>query len=552
MKSKLNRRRFLGLSAMASASLFGLTTINLVSCTQDDDLLSEEDKQKNLGTNSQQHYRAIVIGTGYGGAVSALRLGEAGIPTLMLEMGKLWDTPTRDGQIFCSMSNPDGRAMWFKDRTEAPVGRFLWLDVINKNIDKYPGALDRVNYKNMNVYVGRCVGGGSVVNGGLAPTPSRSYFEEMLPNINSSEMYSKYFPLANRMLKVNTIPDSLLEESEYFRYSRLAREQAERADFKTFVIPTVYDYDYMQAEEDGTVHKSAFGDEALYGNNGGKNSLDKTYIADAIGTGNVTLKSMHRVDEITQDANGQYVLQVSEIDDTGATVEVFSFSCEHLILGAGSLGTSELLLKARETGKLPLLNDEIGMGWGNNGNVMVARGNYFWNPTGTKQSSIPAIGIDDTDNVANPVFAEVAPLPTGFENFVSLYLTVTRNPERGYFEYDPGTEKVDLKWGANQNQPSVDSARGMFDKMNKANRTDYRRDLFDNGTFGDDYTYHPLGGCVIGKATDNYGRVKGYENLYINDGSLIPGSLGVNPFVTITALAERNIEKIIKDDILSS
>lgn len=54
---------------------------------------------------------------------------------------------------------------------------------------------------------------------------------------------------------------------------------------------------------------------------------------------------------------------------------------------------------------------------------------------------------------------------------------------------------------------------------------------------------------VLGEATDSYGRVAGYDNLYVTDGSLIPGSTGVNPFVTITALAERNIERVLAEDI---
>jgi cholesterol oxidase len=54
---------------------------------------------------------------------------------------------------------------------------------------------------------------------------------------------------------------------------------------------------------------------------------------------------------------------------------------------------------------------------------------------------------------------------------------------------------------------------------------------------------------VLGEATDDYGRVKGYRNLYVTDGSLIPGSTGVNPFVTITAPAERNIERVLAEDL---
>ena len=54
---------------------------------------------------------------------------------------------------------------------------------------------------------------------------------------------------------------------------------------------------------------------------------------------------------------------------------------------------------------------------------------------------------------------------------------------------------------------------------------------------------------MLNKATDNYGRLHGYPGLYVIDGSLIPGNTSVNPFVTITALAERNIEKIIATDL---
>jgi cholesterol oxidase len=53
---------------------------------------------------------------------------------------------------------------------------------------------------------------------------------------------------------------------------------------------------------------------------------------------------------------------------------------------------------------------------------------------------------------------------------------------------------------------------------------------------------------VLDAATDNIGRVKGYQNLYVTDSALIPGSIGVNPFVTITALAERNIERVLAQD----
>ncbi len=54
---------------------------------------------------------------------------------------------------------------------------------------------------------------------------------------------------------------------------------------------------------------------------------------------------------------------------------------------------------------------------------------------------------------------------------------------------------------------------------------------------------------MLNEATDNYGRLHGSPGLYLIDGALISGDTSVNPFVTITALAERNIERIIADDL---
>ncbi|MGH7866430.1 MAG: GMC family oxidoreductase, partial [Candidatus Dormibacteraceae bacterium] len=70
-------------------------------------------------------------------------------------------------------------------------------------------------------------------------------------------------------------------------------------------------------------------------------------------------------------------------------------------------------------------------------------------------------------------------------------------------------------------------------------------------------TAHPLGGCPMGEdylhgAVDEFGRVFAgdgsvHEGLYVSDGSLIPSALNVNPFITISALTERNIERKLRD-----
>ncbi|MFG2638940.1 GMC oxidoreductase [Streptomyces sp. NPDC048362] len=536
MTAKLTRRHLLGLTALQTAAALGATRIGLSSAAAAE-------------PPATQYAPAIVVGSGYGSAVAALRLGQAGVRTVVLEMGRLWDTLGPDGKVFPSTSAPDHRSMWFRTRTEAPLAQFLWLDVVNRNISPYPGVLDRVNYGDMSVYVGRGVGGGSLVNGGMAPAPRRSYFSEVLPAVDADEMYGTYYPRARAMLGVNDIDPAWFESTEWYRFARTSRKHARNTGLKTVFVPNVYDFEYMKREAASTAIRSALSGEVIYGNNHGKKSVDKTYLAAALGTGNVTIETMQRVVAVRADPAGGYVLTVSTSDLAGRITQVRELGCRQLFLGAGSLGTTEILLRARETGALPALSENVGRGWGPNGNIMTARANHLWDTVGANQATIPALGIDDWDNASNPVFAEIAPLPMGLEHWISLYLAITKNPERGHFTYDAATDSARLQWNSSQNAEAVNAAKNLFDRINKANTTIYRYDLFgDQKAFADNFTYHPLGGCVLGEATDLFGRVAGYQGLYVTDGSLVPGSLGVNPFLTITALAERNMERILAED----
>lgn len=538
MQRQLTRRHILGMIALQTAAAAGLTRIGLQSAQAAEEAAAVDSAP------------AIVVGSGYGGAVAALRLGQAGVRTLMIEMGQLWNTAGSDGKIFCSTAAPDKRSMWFKTRTEAPLATFLWLDVVNKDIPSYAGVLDRVHYDNMSVYVGRGVGGGSLVNGGMAVTPLQSYFTEQFPAVDASAMYSTYFPRARTMLGVNTVDATWFESTEWYQFTRTSRKAATNTGLKTTFVPNVYDFGYMQQEAAGTATKSALAQEVIYGNNYGKKSLDKTYLAAALGTGNVTIHTLERVKSVTRASDGSYLLGVDRIDTSGNVVESKQYSCTYLFLGGGSLGTTELLVRARDTGALPALNSSVGGGWSTNGNTMVGRANHIWDTTGANQATMPVMGIDDWANTDNPVFAEIAPLPIGFETWVSLYLAITKNPRRASFTYDSASGGVKLGWTAAQSAVSVAMAKKLFDRINAANATIYRYDLFGSSSkvFADDFCYHPLGGCVLGQATDNYGRVKGYSKLYVTDGSLVPGNIGVNPFVTITALAERTMERVLAED----
>ncbi|HVK26582.1 MAG TPA: GMC oxidoreductase [Actinokineospora sp.] len=496
---------------------------------------------------NETHVRALVIGTGYGGAVAALRLAQAGVDVHMLEMGMSWDAAGPDGKVFTKMLNPDYRAFWLRTRTKQPLSNFLGFP-IDRDVPRYTGILDAEDFAGITVYQGRGVGGGSLVNGGMAVTPRRERFSAVLPSVNVDEMYDVYYPRANAGLGVNNVDLAWWEAAECYRFARVGRKHATRSGFQFVFVPNVYDFEYMKREAAGTATKSALDSEVIYGNNYGKRTLGQTYLAAALATGRVAISPLHEVTSVAPIAGGGYTITANRLDTGGQVVEHVTMTADKVFFAAGSVGTSKLLTKLKATGVLPATNAEIGKGWGDNGNVMCGRANHMWDPTGKVQASMPTAGIDNWD--AGGAFAEVAPLPAGIETYASLYLSITKNPNRAEFTWNAATGRVDLSWQTAWKQPAIAAARTIFDKINAREGTIYRTDLF--GTYkiwGDHLTYHPLGGAVLNRATDNYGRLHGYPGLYVIDGALIPGNTSVNPFVTITALAERNIEKIVATDL---
>ncbi|RNL62919.1 GMC family oxidoreductase [Nocardioides marmoriginsengisoli] len=534
--ARVSRRGFLaGTGSILGVSALGIPVVGPASSAS----------AANIGDGAT--VPALVIGTGYGGAVAALRLAQAGTNVEMVEMGMSWDTPGSDGKIFPKVTSPDQRAYWLRTKSKAPVSNFFGFP-IDSSIAKYTGVLDAEEFAGITVYQGRGIGGGSLVNGGMAVTPKQSRFSSILPSVDAAEMYSTYYPRANAALGVGNIDPAWFETASCYQYARVGRKHAARSGFPWTFVPTTYDWDYMKAEQANTVPRSALDAQVMYGNDYGKKSLVKTYLASALATGRVNVSPLHRVTSVAPAPAGGYTVTMEQLNTVGTVVATKTVTAAKVFFAAGSVGTSKLLVKLKSTGVLPGLNGEVGKGWGDNGNVMCGRANHMWDPTGKLQSTIPCSGIDNWD--AGGAFAEVAPLPTGIETYASLYLSITNTTRRAEFSWNPATQKVDLSWQTAWKQDSITMAKTIFDKINSKEGTIYRTDLFGAyKVWQDGLTYHPLGGAVINKATDNYGRLHGYQGLYVIDGSLIPGNTTVNPFVTITALAERNIEKIIATDL---
>lgn len=506
-------------------------------------LMAEQAQAK----TGDMHVSNLVIGTGYGGAVTALRLSEQGQSVTMLEMGQLWNTPGSDGKIFCQSFKPDERAMWFKQRTEAVVSTVGGFIPISMKVPYSAGAIDVINSAHMNVTVGRGVGGGSLVNLAMLITPYRETLQRILPSsINVNEMYDKYYPVARHMLKANKLRAAYFSQSPYHLYARVACAQAAKAGVPWRLLDTGYDGNYMEMEEAGLVPKSALGGEGGYGNNYGKNSLDKTYLAEALGSGLVTIHPLTEATRITQAPDGRYLVETKQIDKSGQVLAIRAISCDRLFLGGGSMGTTQLLVKCRATGDLPNLNDHVGTRWSSNGEIFSVRRSLRFVKTGSKISVLPVTGIDGTDHRGQQVYSMNIGFPLGVETFSTAHITMTRTPELGSFSYDAEKGKAMLNWSATAKDEPLASTQAVYDPINAVNGTVYSKAYFGGKkAFADDSTYHPLGGCPLGLATSDIGEVRGYPGMYVMDSAMFPDSLVANPALSTTAFAEHHIERII-------
>lgn len=522
--TQLSRRDFIKLAGLAGVGAV------LPSCNISEEIPPPTDRRN-----------VIIIGSGFGGAITALRLAEAGIEAMMIEKGRRWPIKP-EGNTFSRYIYPDGRSTWLSRKTVVPIGPPL-------PINRYAGVLEGHFYCGLRVLAGACYGGGSIVYGGLLVKPPEHLFAQVFPpEINYSEM-EPYYQRVDDMLSREPVPEDIYQ-SDYFTHYRVVEEQNTNAGLTTARIKSASDYDIVRGEIAGDIDPSIIHGEAIYGvNSGAKKSLDTSYLAQAEQTGFLEVKTLHQVKHIGHDDDG-YLVQVEEIDEKGRVIGETVYACNYLFLAAGSIGTSSLLVKAKAKGFLQELNCEVGGGWGNNGNVEVLRTDVGAS-TGRWQGGPPATAVVDHDNPISPLFIEHPQLPLGFDCSCLLYFGIGIHSTRGQFVYNPLTDGVELCWPAkNNDQETINQAMmHTMEKLNSVNGGNIGRFVGGAKGYKDDAVYHPLGGAVMGKACDFFGRVKNYSRLYVNDSALIPGfTAAANPSFTVAAIAERNIETIIQED----
>ena len=485
---------------------------------------------------TREVHRAVVIGSGFGGGVTALRLAEAGVPVTLLERGIRWQTGP-NAETFPHPASPDKRILWHQSNPTL-FGRPAIFE-------PYAGLLETVTGENMTAICAAGVGGGSLVYQGMTLQPEEAVFNTHFPEeLDYARMGRVHYPRVARMLQVETAPDELISSPNY-EAARVFARNAARSGLPVSKIPMPIDWNFALAELRGEMKPSyTNGDGALGVNNGGKHSVDVTYIAAAEATGLVNVETLHQVTDVERAADGRWRVYVDRTDISGKILENKILTTDALVMAAGSMNTTKLLVRAAATGRIRDLPDELGAGWGTNADRI-----YIWSDLaenfGATQGGPVVYGSrnwDDPHNAFTVIQASFPPVAFDAHSTVMVGFGVSH--DRGRFVYDSARGEAVLRW-----PKDGDSAIQQGHIGPAAQRIAAGGLLTDTNAILPS-TWHPLGGACMNSVCDLDGRVLGQRGLYVLDGALLPGnSAACNPSMTIAAVAERALENIVKDDV---
>jgi cholesterol oxidase len=457
----------------------------------------------------------------------------------------------------------------------------------------------------MSVATGAAVGGGSLIYANISCEAPEAVFKKgWCPEINFQELKPRYDTVADFM-DVKPVPDS-----QWTGRMKLMRDAAVAAGFGdrfkkldlavSFDPNWTYEKDFAKGEAGSTSftnkHGAQQGTCIHLGNCDigcdvlAKNTLDRNYLYVAENQYHADIRPLQLVDRIEQLSDGTYKVSFDGLE-TGQRVPG-SETARIVIVAAGSLGSTELLLRARDVHKtLPKLSPALGLHWSGNGDFLTPA-IYFSRDVEASRGPTIAAAIDFEDgsqggqrfwiqdggipDLAVAYLLRKADDPSigwktkllidGLRNFlreteplrhVMPWFAQGDDQGDGTLKltsptaFSPGG-KLALDWDVSGNRPLIDAIVAMHEKLSKATGG---LPLVPPtwSIFKELITPHPLGGCNMGKTSadgvvDHRGEVFGYKNLYVSDAAIIPTALGVNPSRTIGALAERIAAIIISEN----
>lgn len=487
-----------------------------------------------------EEFEFVVVGSGFGGSVAALRLAEKGYSVSVLEAGRNFedeDFPSSNWQL-C---------------------RYLWAP----RLGLY--GIQRVTFlDDVMVLTGAGVGGGSLVYANVLLEPGEGFYaasacRRLAPDLR--QRLAPHFKIARRMLGA-TVSPRLFPADETLK--GCAGELGRGPTFSRTEVGVYFGEPGQEVEDpyfggQGPPRSAClFCGGCMVGcRYNAKNTLVKNYLYLAARRG-VRIYSLCQAVRIEEGGAG-FLLTVRQ---PGWGLGRKRIRAQRLVLSAGVLGTLRLLLDSR--GELPRLSPRLGRDVRTNSEVIsgaLAQGRAVDYSQGLAISSgfwpDPETHIQA---VRYPAGSDLMALlmtrrpidmlwPFGWSKRSTLFLSMQTCDSRirvslkGPFgrlasEPEPGSPPLPTK------HPPSQRTQELFCRKAQA-----LPQASLAGAFGLSTTAHILSGAAMGPSpeegvTDLYGRVHGYENLWVLDGSLIPANLGVNPSLTITALAEHALSAV--------
>ncbi|WP_421121633.1 FAD-dependent oxidoreductase [Aquihabitans daechungensis] len=371
----------------------------------------------------EQRRKVIVIGTGFGGSVTALRLARRGVDVTLIERGQRWASGKQG--TFPTMTKPDQRVSWLSE-TNTAAGNLFPSDPW----EPYTGLMERIKGDGMDVVCGAAVGGGSLPYHGMSVQPRGDLFSQVMPGeLDYDEFDERWYPFVRNALSASPIPDDVLASDQY-AMSRRFQEYVRAAGLPdAHGVPMPIDWDVVRREIRGELPPVISTGDVIYGVNGpGKHSLDTNYIPAAEATGHVDLLPLHRVERIRRTGSGAWEVSVDKLDTTGDVLEHLTMTADALFLCAGSPNTTKLLVRAAGNGDIPDLPEDVGRWWSTNGDLLTTQ--FLAEPTGAVQGGPRASGR--STGTTRPARSRScshrfrsAPRPTGWRPSASSSPTAT-------------------------------------------------------------------------------------------------------------------------------